>query len=389
MRTTLTEEQSIIQASAMDWLNSNCKFSPHAARAADAANDSSASRWQSFADMGWLGLPFPEDVGGFAAGPVEAGLLMQAFGAHLVAEPFIASVMMAGRLLDSLGTLEQRQRWLPKLIQGSERVAFAHTEEVEASPWAPRATRAKRTAEGWKLQGAKQCVEGGADAAWWLVSADGEDGRAWLFMVSSDAEGVTIDNYRTLDGGVACDLRFDDITVPAENLVGGATLAIEPVLNAVLAEGIVSYCWGAAGLIASLVEQTAEYTRQRKQFGRSLSEFQVVQHRLAEMAVESSEAKATCELASMLLQTGREDPVALASAAKAKVGRAAEYVSKQAVQLHGAMGVCEELPIAASFRWLQAFQLKHGRGSVHAAALGHSLAATDQHKRSIILGRAA
>lgn len=378
MHFSLTAEQQLIQASAQDWLVGNYSFRQ---REASVYRDGGAAIvWRAFAEMGWLGLPLAEATGGFGGGPLEAGLLMQAFGRHLVVEPLRACVLQAARLLALAGTQQQQDRWLPGVIAGEHRLAFAHAEPGDALPWQPRRTLTQRQADGWRIDGRKLLVRGAVGAAQWLVSAR-DPGRGegdLLFLVDPQQPGVRIDAYATTDGGSAADLVFDGVLLGSEALIGGpaGTAGMTPLLHRVIAEGVVAHCWEATGAMQAVLEQTTAYTQQRRQFGQALANFQVVQHRLAEMAVYCTEAQAACELAAMRMV---QEPAAgklLAAMAKSKVGRAARFVAQEAVQLHGAMGVCEELPVAATFRMLLAFAGEDGDAASHAALLGSELLAS-------------
>jgi len=371
MRLTLTEDQALIQSSAMDWLADRYGFRQ---REASVHRDGGAKDvWRAFAEMGWLGLPLPEAHGGLGMGPMEAGLLMQAFGRHLVVEPWHACVLQAGRLLSLAGTAAQQTEWLPGIVSGDCLLSLAHMEPGDRLPWEPRRTMAVRDAAGWTLSGEKRQVIAAPGAARWLVSAQAEGGTQ-LFLVRPSAAGVQLDAYDTVSGGRAADIRLSGV---AAELLGAADAAgvqgagsPEAKLHQVLAEGLIGLGWEAVGAMQAVLAQTTDYTQQRRQFGQSLSQFQVVQHRLAEMAVHCAEAQAVCELASMRLALAPSEGAALAALVKTKVGSAACYVAQEAVQLHGAMGVCEELPIAATFRLLLAFRQQGGQASDHAAARG-------------------
>lgn len=365
MRLSLTDEQSLITSSALDWLGGQYDFRQ---REAGVHRDGgSPDTWAAFAEMGWLGLPIPEDAGGLGMGSLETGLLMQAFGRHLVVEPWLASVVQAGRLLALAGTPAQQSQWLPRLMAGEVRLALAHAEPGDRLPWEGRRTTAVRSAQGWRLTGEKRHVIGAVGSASWIVSA-AVDGAAWSFLVSPHAPNIRVDAYDTLAGGRAADITFEGAAAVllGDDHAGQA----EALLHQVLAEGIIALGWEATGAMQAALAQTTDYTQQRKQFGQSLSQFQVVQHRLAEMAVHCAEAQAVCELASMRLALSPASGADLAALAKNKVGRSARFVAQEAVQLHGAMGVCEELPIAATFRALLAFAQQCGAAGQHARALG-------------------
>jgi alkylation response protein AidB-like acyl-CoA dehydrogenase len=386
MRFTLTEEQQLIQASAQDWLAGNYGFRQ---REAGVHRDGGApAAWSAFADMGWLGLPLGEDAGGSGAGLLEAGLLMQSFGRHLVVEPFHACVLQAARVLELAGTPQQKSRWLPSVIEGNARLALVHAEPGDALPWSGRRTVARREGSGWRIEGSKQLAIGAPAAAQWIVSASGPESEL-LFLVDPKQDGVASDCYDTSEGGRAADLRFDGATLGGDALLGPSTASITPLLHRVLAEGVITQCWEATGAMQAVLEQTTQYVQQRKQFGQALSSFQVVQHRLAEMAVHCAEAQAACELATMRIERDADAGPSVAAMAKNKVGRAARYVAQEAVQLHGAMGVCEELPVAATFRMLLAFGQKNGDAASHAAQLGAALLAGGGHAHSQTLGMRA
>ena len=241
---------------------------------------------------------------------------------------------------------------------------------------------AVRDAAGWTLSGEKRQVIAAPGAARWIVSAQAQGGTQ-LFLVRPSAAGVQLDAYDTVSGGRAADIRLSGVAAEllgADDAAGVRGLrgvqgtqgagSPEANLHQVLAEGLIGLGWEAVGAMQAALAQTTDYTQQRRQFGQSLSQFQVVQHRLAEMAVHCAEAQAVCELASMRLALAPAEGPSLAALVKTKVGSAARYVAQEAVQLHGAMGVCEELPIAATFRLLLAFRQQGGQGSDHAAARG-------------------
>lgn len=378
MQITLTEEQAMLQSSALDWLSAH-----HAGSSATRSQE--MDHWPAFAALGWLGLPFPEERGGFAGGPVEAGVLMEAMGRHLVTEPYLPSLLIAGQLLWSAGSAPQLEWLLPGVMSGEARVALAHGERAMVLPWDAPSLLARRAATGWLLEGSKTVVEGTASASWLLVSAVCEAGLQRLFLVDPNSPGVVRHGYRCLHGAQAADIRLNAVAVPGDALLGAGDHCQAEHLQRALALGVLAHGWGACGAMAMLLEQTATYVQQRRQFGRRLSEFQAVQHRLAEMRVECTEALACCESASMRATQAGADLCVLAAASKSRTARAADYVAKQAIQLHGAMGVCEELPVAAAFRWLEAFQMQHGRAQVHARFLGqHALSDTACHHSSVL-----
>jgi len=380
---SLTEPQEMIESSVLEFLNHEYDFLKRA-NSLKAPHAISPFIWQSFADMGWLGLPLPEADGGIGGHAMESGLLMRAFGRHLVVEPYVNSVLLGTRLLAELGSDEQRGSWLSALVDGSRRLVLAHDESNNSDPWASRATKARQLADGYVVTGKKSLVSGapGADAV--LLSAQLENGEHALFILPLDTPGVSVTECRTLDGGRAADVRLDDVRVDAAARLGGGSDAA-PVLHRILAEAIVSLCWEASGAMQAALEQTAAYTKERVQFGQPISKFQVVQHRLAEMAVCCEEALSACQLAALRIDSDPAAARAMAALAKSKVGRGARFVAQEAVQLHGAMGVSEELAIPSYFRKLLAFTQQLGGTAWHGERYGELMLASDEYRVSRVL----
>lgn len=395
MRFTLTEQQTLIENSALDFL-SRTRDTAH--RHYGSETDPVAPRlWPAFAELGWLGLPLPEAWGGYGGGVADFGLLMRVFGRHGVNAPYHGCILLAARLVAGLGTARQRAQWLPAIADGERRIALAHDEPQCHSPWAARHTRAVREGAGWRLHGAKLLAAGAPGAHALLVSVrltTAETGRHALFLLplSTDttntvdrSDGLQLQACRMADGALAADIRLDGVYVGDEARLGatdasGDIAPLEdaaPALHRILAEGLIALCWEACGAMQAALALTVAHTSQREQFGRTIASFQVVQHRLAEMAMCCEEALAACELAALRVDGGAPDVLAAASMAKSKVGRAARFVAQEAVQLHGAMGVSEELPVAGLFRKLTQFQQQGGATAWHNAHLGSRLLASD------------
>ena len=386
MQLRLTEEQSLIDASVRSLLDGEYDFVQRR-RSVDAPNGCRAELWAQFAAMGWLALPLPQAVGGLGGGALETGLLMRAFGRHLVVEPYLACAVLAGTVVSRLGRPDQARSWLPGLMEGRLRLALAHEEPGQRTPWAPARTAALRKGRQWQLRGTKLLARGvpGADAL--LVTAtEAASGstaqRERVFLVRPGAAGLSIDPARCADGAHAADLRLDGVAVDdADQLDAGLPAELRDALG----RAVVALCWEAVGAMAAALQMTVGHARQRVQFGRPLIQFQVVEHRLAEMAVCCEESLAACELAALRLDRGDGDATALASMAKAKVGRAARYVAQQAVQLHGAMGVTQELAVASYFRRLMAFTQQHGATDWHAQAFAEGRLGGDTWRQSSTL----
>ena len=383
MNPSLTDEQSLIESSALTLLAKEYDFARRRASLA-APHGCRADLWSLFGASGWLALPVPEAAGGLGGGALEAGLLMHAFGRHLVVEPFHACALTAARLLAVHGRAGQCATWLSDLMSGRRRIALAHDELVNAGPWAPRATRARRRDGGWVIDGAKLLARGVPGAAGILVSASVQGEGQRVFLLPPGLPGLTLHDATCADGVHATDISMTAVRVAADDLVG-PDIDAGAALESVLAWSLVALSWEACGAMAAACEATEAHVRERVQFGKPLASFQVVAHRVAEMSVACEDARAACELAALRLDSGAEDAAALASMVKSKVGREARYVAQQAVQLHGAMGVSEELPVASLFRKLNGFTQLGGSSAWHAQHFGADRLASGRWRGSATL----
>ena len=366
MDLTPSDEQRLLRESA-DRFVSETYTADHRRKVASEPLGFSTKIWKQFAELGWLAMPIAEDHGGLGGGAIEIGILMEAFGRGLISEPYLSTVVIGASLISECGTEAQKQAQLPKIADGSLVLAFAHSERQARFDLADVRTTAKKTPDGWRLDGHKTAVLDGNAAAQIIVSARVDDGadaaRLCLFLVPQGVRGLTARDYPRLGGGRACNLELRDVQLPADALLGDGTDAV-PAIEAVVDRAMAALGAEAVGIMQTLLDQTLEYTKIRKQFGRPLSANQVIRHRLADMAMQCDEARSMALRAALMADA---EPVArsrAASGAKAKIGKCARFVAEQAVQLHGAMGVTEELDIGSYFKRLLAFDTLFG-GSAH------------------------
>jgi alkylation response protein AidB-like acyl-CoA dehydrogenase len=367
MDLTLSDEQRLLRES-VDRFIAETYDADHRRRVAADPLGFSPEIWKKFADLGWLALPIDEAYGGLGGGAIETGILMEAFGRGLVSEPYLSTVVIGAALIAECGSEEQKQALLPKVADGSLRLAFAHSERAARYDLAEVNTVARRTPDGWRLDGHKIAVLDGNAADDIIVSArladdDGAPGRLCLFLVPSGAKGLGLRDYSRLGGGRACNLDLAGVPLAADAQLGDgsdALLKIESVVDRALA----ALSAEAVGIMQIMLDMTLDYTKIRQQFGRPLAANQVIRHRLADMAMQCDEARSMALRAALMADA---EPVArgrAASGAKAKIGKCARFVAEQAVQLHGAMGVTEELDIGSYFKRLLAFDTLFG-GSAH------------------------
>jgi alkylation response protein AidB-like acyl-CoA dehydrogenase len=367
MDLTPSDEQRLLRESA-DRFVSETYTADHRRKIANEPLGFSADLWKQFADLGWLALPIAEAHGGLGGGAIEVGILMEAFGRGLVSEPYLSTVVIGASLISECGTDAQKQVLLPKIADGSLCLAFAHSERQARFDLADVRTTAKKAPDGWCLDGNKTAVLDGSAAGQIIVSArvddgSGKPGKLCLFLVPQGTRGLASRDYPRLGGGRACNLELNRVQLPADALLGDGSDAL-PAIEAVIDRAMAALGAEAVGIMQTLLDQTLEYTKIRKQFGRPLSANQVIRHRLADMAMQCDEARSMALRAALMADA---EPVArsrAASGAKAKIGKCARFVAEQSVQLHGAMGVTEELDIGAYFKRLLAFDTLFG-GSAH------------------------
>jgi alkylation response protein AidB-like acyl-CoA dehydrogenase len=366
MDLTLSDEQRLLRESAERFVGQTYN-AEHRRKLLNDPLGFSAAIWKQFAELGWLALPIPEAYDGLGGGAVEIGILMEAFGRGLVSEPYLSTVVIGARLIAESGNETQKQALLPKVADGSLYLAFAHSERAARFDLAEVATTATKAPDGWSLNGRKTAVLDGNAAGQIIVSARMADssapGQLCLFLVPADAAGLIKRDFPRLGGGRACNLNLRDVHLPADALLGDGADAL-PAIEAVVDRAMAALGAEAVGIMQTLLDQTLEYTKIRKQFGQPLSANQVIRHRLADMAMNCDEARSMALRAALMADAEPVVRARAASGAKAKIGKCARFVAEQSVQLHGAMGVTEELDIGSYFKRLLAFDTLFG-GSAH------------------------
>ncbi|MBB3181653.1 acyl-CoA dehydrogenase family protein [Variovorax sp. Sphag1AA] len=303
----------------------------------------SAQRWSAMAELGVLGLPFEADMGGTGQGAIEVMLVAQELGRALGGGAFVASTVMAGELLRRLASPTQQRQWLPAMAESRLQSAVALYENGMRYDWHRVSTRATGTLGGYVLDGRKTLVLHGDTADLLLMTAHVDDDSGLsVFAVDARAPGVQLQGFDTLDGRRAAHVRFDRVPVRAERLLGTRAAAGEAI-EAALDAAIAALCAEAVGAVEALVAHTAEHLRTRKQFGAPLAKFQVLQHRLADMAIALEQLKSMACAAAMAVEAG--DPAQrrrLVSAAKVLASQQGRQIALGAIQMHGAMGMTDE-----------------------------------------------
>lgn len=324
--------------------------------------------WRQFAELGLLGLPFPEEHGGMGAGPVETMAVMTEIGRALAPEPLLDAVYTPGGIVAEAGTDAQRAAILPRVAEGDLLLAFAHDEPGSRWPSTGVRTAATRTGDVWTLTGRKNPVLHGDCADLLVVSATLPDGGTGLFLVDASADGVTRTAYRTHDERRGAQLVLDGVTAEPLGAATGAT-AITDATGAIVAAQVraqAALCAEAVGAMQEALRLTTEYLKQRKQFGAPIARFQALTHRAADMYVLLELASSLSLYATMALSDGIVDP-AIASRAKLQVGRSARSIGQEAIQMHGGIGMTAEYPV--------------GHYVSRLTAIEHTLGSTEDHLR--------
>ena len=369
MNFTFTDEQILIRDMAERFFRDDYTLE---ARRRHMALPGGFSRdvWKQYADMGWLGLGIPEEFGGFGGGWVETAILMEAMGKGLALEPYVATAVL-GRSLLLLGAGDAlKADLLPRLAGGDLILAFAHAEPQGRYDPNEVETRAEKAGGGYRLTGRKCVAQHAGQADMIAVTARTAGNPSdrlgiTVFLLDAEAPGLALTDYPTVDGLRAADLALDGVSVPADRILGsvdGGLALAEAAIDRAAAMAAAE----AAGLMAALTRQTVDYLKARRQFGRPLGDFQALQHRMTEMYMQTELTRSLAYMAAVRCDEGDADAIArAASQAKVKAGRAGRLIGQEAVQLHGGMGVTDEMACGHYFKRLTMIDHSFGDATHH------------------------
>ena len=365
----LSEEQRLLKESIEGLLADSYDFESRKKYRAEPKGWSKAV-WSKLAEQGLLGLPFAEEDGGFGGGAVETMIVMEAMGRSLVVEPYLATVVLAGGFLRHGGTAGQKAAHLPGIIDGSKIFAFAQLERDSRYDLANVATMAKKSGDGYVISGEKFVVGHGDSADMLVVTARTAGGQTdrngiGVFLVPANAKGVDVTGYPTQDGQRAANIRFKDVEVGADAVIGdpaGGLVLIERVVD----EARTALCAEAVGAMDESLKTTVEYIKTRKQFGVPIGTFQAIQHRASDMFVALEQGRSMAMFATMAngFDDAQERATAVA-AAKVQIGRSARFVGQQSIQLHGGIGMTMEAKIGHYFKRLTMIESTFGDTDYH------------------------
>lgn len=352
---TLSEEQVLLRDSVDKFVREHGSVERHRALRATALGfDSDA--WQQFAQLGWLALPFSVEQGGIGGGAADLMVMGEALGKGLLREPFLTTVVTCGGLLQRGGSPAQQQRYIPGIIDGSAQWAFAFAEPSSGYDFSNVHTHAQLGGDGYVLNGMKLSVLNAHCAQHLIVTARvsgtaGDRTGITAFVVDADAPGVTRECFVAVDGSRGAHVHFANVVLGDEQVLGGVDAGL-PLVESVLDTAIVALGAEALGAMHTLLHTTVSYTKTREQFGQPIGKFQALQHRMADMYLKVEETRSLLLNAAILLDEGSSESAAACAALKVKVAEAGRFVSQEAVQLHGGIGMTDELCVGHHFKRL-------------------------------------
>ena len=360
-----TEEQALLRSSVQRLLRDQYDFE---ARRKIVASEEGFSRkqWEAFAELGLLGAPFSEEAGGLGGGALSTMIIMQEFGRHLVVEPFMETIVVAGHLIEQVGSEQQKRAFLSDIIAGKKIWTLAWTEKGSRFDFANATTTAQRKGEDYVLTGEKTAVIAAPWADYLIVSARTSGHRqdrsgVSLFVVDRRAARLHLQSFKTIDGRRAAEVSLRDVRGQLLGNEGEGVAALEACRD----RAIGALCAEAVGAIGELNSATLEYSKTRKQFGTTIGSFQVLQHRMVDMFIAHEEALSLMQHLYLSIVAAQAGLSRLASGAKSKIGYAGKFVADQAVQLHGGMGMTDELNVGHYFKRISAINIQFGDPAYH------------------------
>ena len=362
-----TDEQDMLRDSIAKWAAGQYDFEKR--REALKSDDGWKKNWATFAELGLLAAPLPEEFGGLGGGALDVNVVMEELGKALVVEPYVPTVVIAANALKYAGSAAQEEEHLTAIAGGERVFAFAQAEPKSRWSLNDVATTAKKDGAGYTLSGHKAVVLGAPQADYLLVTARTAGAQrdakgVSLFLAPKNAKGVSTRDYPTMDGTRASEVYLENVSLGAEALLGEAGAAL-PLIERIVDEANAAYCSEAVGCLRMMHQLTHEYAKTRKQFGRAIGEFQVIQHRLVDMFMSVEESVSMALLATLKLDASDEERAKAVSAAKVSIGKHGRFVGQNAVQTHGGMGVTDEMRVGHYFKRVTMLDSTFGNVDYH------------------------
>ena len=365
---SFTEEQTLLRNSVEKYLADNYKYEDWR-KFTRSETGRDPKHWAQFAELGLLAAPLPEAHGGLGGDAISSMIIMQEFGRALVIEPYVPTVVIGGGLLAAAGSDAQKEEWLAKIAGGETMMAFAFAEPQGRYNLADLTTTAKKQGSGFVLNGHKAVVIAAPWADQLIVTARTSGGRrdekgVSVFLVDKKSKGVSVRDFPTMDGTRASEVTFENVEMPAERLIGELDNGL-PLIERAVDEAIAATCAEATGAMKVLVDATVEYSKTRKQFGVPIGKFQVLQHRMVDMFVNSEQSTSITLMVTLSLDKPETERKKAASAAKVQIGNSGRFVGQGAVQVHGGMGMTDELNVGHYFKRLTMIDTLYGNVDHH------------------------
>ena len=360
---SFTEEQTLLRNTVQSLLADKYDFDTRR-KVTKTADGWRPEIWAQFAELGLLAAPFSEELGGLGGGAIENMIIMEEFGRHLVVEPYVETVVIAGGFLREGGTAAQQEALIPGIVGGETVWAFAYAEPQGRYNLADLTTTAKKDGSGYTINGYKAVVLGAPWAQKLIVTARTSGGQrdrdgVSVFIVDKSAAGVSTRDYPTVDGRRASEITFENVKVGADALIGAEGKGL-PLVEKIADEAIAALSAEAIGCMKELNSATVEYCKTRKQFGVPIGKFQVLQHRMVDMFMAYEQSVSMTYMVNLKLSEAEAERVKAAAGAKVQIGKAGLVVGQQAVQLHGGMGMTDELNVGHYFKRLTMIDTQFG-----------------------------
>ena len=362
------EEQSMIQGQVAQFIQRDYEWEK---RQTLASSDLGFSKenWNTFAELGWLGISLSEESGGFGGSALETMIIMEEFGKALVIEPFLETIVLSAGLIDSCGNKNQKKEILEKVILGKMQLALAFAEPQSRFNLSDITTEAKQDGNSYNLNGYKSVVMNGPSADMLIISArtsgkSRDENGISLFLVDSKSSGISSRHYSTVDDRKASEISLENVKVDSNSLLGKIDQGYEELEKAIDVATL-AICAEAVGVMEVLYKTTVEYTKTRKQFGQAIGKFQVLQHRMVDMFMEYEQSKSLLLMATIKKAEDASDSKKSISGLKYQIGKASKFIGQQAVQLHGGMGVTDELNVGHFFKRLTTISTIFGNTDYH------------------------
>ncbi|HEV2561773.1 MAG TPA: acyl-CoA dehydrogenase family protein [Rhizomicrobium sp.] len=365
---SFSEEQTLLRNSVSKFLADNYNFEAFKKISRSDAGWK-PENWKTFADLGLLAAPLPEAYGGLGGGPVDTMIVMEEFGKALVLEPFVQTVVVGGGFVKHGGAEAQKEEWLAKIAAGETVIAFAFAEPKGRYNFADLTTNAKKQGSGYVLNGSKAVVLGAPFADTLIVTARTAGGQrdekgVSVFLVDKKSKGVVTRDYPTVDGLRASEITFENVEIPGSNVLGTIDDGLA-LIDQVTDEAIAAHCAEACGAMKVLLDTTTEYSKTRKQFGQPIGKFQVLQHRMVDMFMNYEQSASMTLMVTLKLGENPTERKKAASGAKVQIGKAGRFIGQSAVQIHGGMGMTDELNVGHYFKRLTMLDTLYGNIDHH------------------------